>query len=338
MYVQAQQHRQCRAGDRHRVRDLRQHPQRGGAAGISQKVHCAVKVCTLMRGSAATSMRGVTASTKSWPWPMHRYDRRCGELVSRQTRRVVDVLRACREWWRRGYPVGACTWTDRVNGVSVTTNGRIAIRTQTARKVRARPGSNGHSGRENICDSAHSEVSLRTSSPRGALFAVTVCVATRARQPRRTLPPFQRRVAPGSRPRDHPAPVGPAPGPPSRPPHTAAGGLVVSNHSRLRHLNHCQIRAGQPVVPAVCPRRRDPPPAVVDPTKRLERVGRPAWPARSTSDASPFRSATTPLRPRWGAPPAAPGRAAPRRGVDRKRPTARYFPTPLPPPVPTDNP
>lgn len=93
MYVQAQQHRQCRAGDRHRVRDLRQHPQRGGAAGISQKVHCAVKVCTLMRGSAATSMRGVTASTKSWPRPMHRYDRRCGELVGRQTRRVVDVLR-----------------------------------------------------------------------------------------------------------------------------------------------------------------------------------------------------------------------------------------------------
>lgn len=37
MYVQAQQHRQCRAGDRHRVRDLRQHPQRGGAAGISPK-------------------------------------------------------------------------------------------------------------------------------------------------------------------------------------------------------------------------------------------------------------------------------------------------------------
>lgn len=46
-----------------------------------------------MRGSAATSMRGVTASTKSWPRPMHRYDRRCGELVGRQTRRVVDVLR-----------------------------------------------------------------------------------------------------------------------------------------------------------------------------------------------------------------------------------------------------
>lgn len=247
----------------------------------------------------------------------------------------------CSGWWRRGYPVGACTWTDRVNGVSVTTNGRIAIRTQTARKVRARPGSNGHSGRENICDSAHSEVSLRTSSPRGALFAVTVCVATRARQPRRIYPP--------ALPKARRAGL-----PPTRQPSPRWSGawsaVAAAPHCRRRigrfkpfqpppfeSLSDPGRPTGRPV-PAVFPRRRDPPPAVVDPTKRLERVGRPAWPARSTSDASPFRSATTPLRPRWGAPPAAPGRAARRRGVDRKRPTARYFPTPLPPPVPTDNP
>lgn len=300
MYVQAQQHRQCRAGDRHRVRDLRQHPQRGGAAGISQKVHCAVKVCTLMRGSAATSMRGVTASTKSWPWPMHRYDRRCGELVSRQTRRVVDVLRACREWWRRGYPVGACTWTDRVNGVSVTTNGRIAIRTQTARKVRARPGSNGHSGRENICDSAHSEVSLRTSSPRGALFAVTVCVATRARQPRRIYPP--------ALPKARRAGL-----PPTRQPSPRWSGswsaVAAAPHCRRRigrfkpfpsppfeSLSDPGRPTGRPV-PAVFPRRRDPPPRRRRP-HQASRAGRPTSVAREIH----IRRQPVPIRHHTAAP------------------------------------